>query len=147
MPTPPAPAADQVHEDLRYVRRTLESSGRDSAPASIYLLWAAIGAVGFPLIDLAPERVPLFWAIASPMGLVASLWLGRRHARRAGQLARREGWRHGLHWLALLLAAALTVPLALSGRIAGPALGQVILLLVTVVYFLAGITSPARCSR
>jgi hypothetical protein len=137
MPNPES--ADRMHDDLAFVRRAVETSDRHSTPAAIYLLWAAISAVGFPLLDLAPERTAIYWFVASPLGLVASLWLGRRHAMRVGQVGRREGWRHGLHWLGLVLATGLTVPLIATGRIGGTALGQVILLLVALAYFLAGV--------
>jgi membrane protein implicated in regulation of membrane protease activity len=132
-------AAEKVHDDLRYVRDALQSADRASSPASIYLLWAAIGAVGFPLADFAPRWVPWFWLVASPLGLVTSLWLGHRQSRREGQLDNREAWRHGLHWLGLLLGAGLAVPLVATGRIDGATIGQVILLLVAIVYFLAGV--------
>jgi hypothetical protein len=135
MPT----ATDRVRSDLSYVREAVESSDRHPTPASIYLLWAAIGTVGFPILDLAPRYAPWFWLIASPLGLAVSLWLGRRHARRIGQMGRSEGRRHGLHWLGVVLAAALAMPLAVTGRVDGTALGQVILLLVALTYFLAGV--------
>jgi hypothetical protein len=137
-------AADHVRDDLRYVRRALEGARAGGTPASIYLLWAVIGACGLPLVDFAPRWAGPYWLVASPLGLVASLLLGRAHARRVGQLDRGEGLRHGLHWLALPLAAALAVPLAASGRLSYGALGQVILLLIAVVYFLAGVHLDRR---
>jgi hypothetical protein len=138
------PSADHVQDDLRYVRRALEGAGAGGTPASIYLLWAVIGAIGMPLVDFAPRWAPVYWLVASPIGLVASLLLGRAHARRVGQLDRGEGLRHGLHWLALVLGSALAVPLATSGGISYPVLGQVILLLITLVYFLAGVHLDRR---
>jgi hypothetical protein len=135
MPT----ATDRVRSDLSYVRKAVESSDRHPTPASIYLLWAAIGAVGFPILDLAPRYAPWFWLIASPLGLAVSLWLGRRHARRIGQIGRSEGRRHGLHWLGVVLAAALAMLLAVAGRVDGAVLGQVVLLLIALTYFLAGV--------
>jgi hypothetical protein len=138
------PAADQIHDDLRYVRNAVEAADREPTPASIYLLWAVIAGAGFALLDFAPRWAPAYWLPASLLGLAASLLIGRRHARRSGQRDRGEGWRHGLHWLALPLAAALAILLAAAGRLGGPALGQVILLLVAVVYFLAGVHLDRR---
>jgi hypothetical protein len=133
------PSPEQVHSDLRYVREALESSRSRPTPPSIYLLWALISALGFPLIDLAPGAVGLFWLIAAPSGLVLSLALGRRQGRRLGQVERGEATRHGLHWIGLLLAIGLATPLSLTGRVDGSTFAQLILLLVALAYFLAGV--------
>jgi hypothetical protein len=95
--------------------------------------------VGFPLLDLAPRIAPWFWLTAPAVGLLASLWLGQRHATAVGQLTRHEGLRHGLHWLGLILASALASLLLLDGRVGAAALGQVMLLLVALTYYLSGV--------
>jgi hypothetical protein len=126
-------------DDLRYVRRAV---GRDEAggfPTSIALLWAALSAVGFPLMDFAPRATPWFWGIASPLGFALSMWLGGRAARAAGEVDRREGARWGAHWLGLLVAIALAVLGAVSGRISWEALGAVVLLLLAVAYHAAAV--------
>jgi hypothetical protein len=137
------PTVSQVEDDLRYVRSALEGS-RSPAPASIYALWAVIGGLGMPLGDLAPRWAGVYWMVASPVGLLASVLLGGRHARRLGQVDRDAGRRHGLHWLALVVAIGLAAPLAVTGRLGYDVLGQVILLLLTVAYFLAGVHLDRR---
>lgn len=129
----------RIEQDLGYVREVVSRSERGGTPRAIWYLWAAIGLVGFSLIDLRPEWVPLFWTIAAPAGFFLSVWLGWRHARRIGQDSRREGWAHLLHWGGMTVAIFLLVPLAARGGLSGEALAQAILLVVSLGYFLAGV--------
>lgn len=129
----------RASEDLEYVRRVVSRSEASGAPRAIWYLWAAIGAVGFSLMDFAPERVPLYWAVAAPAGFALSVWLGWRHGRTLGQVSWREGRAHVLHWAALLVGVFLLVPLAAGGALPGATLPQAILLIVAVGYFLAGV--------
>jgi hypothetical protein len=137
-------ASHQVRDDLDYVRRALETARSRRSPASIYALWGAIAAIGFPLVDLAPRWVGWFWAVAAPAGFVASFLLGRRHAIRVGHRDGGDMWRHGLHWLGVVVATALVVPLVATGRISPATFGQLMLLLVAFAYFLAGIHLDRR---
>lgn len=129
----------QVEEDLGYVRDLVDRAGRDDTPRAIWYLWAAIGGVGFALIDFRPQSVGLFWAIAAPLGFLASMWLGWRHARALGQESRREGRTHMLHWGGMGGAIALVVFFAARGHLTGEEIAQAILLVVALGYFLAGV--------
>src|SRR5687767_6468957 len=133
------PGTTNVRDDLGYVRDVVSRSEHSAFPSGIAYLWAAIGLVGFSLIDFAPERVPMFWTIASPAGFILSAWLGWKHSREAGQESRREGHAHMLHWGALMAAIFLLYPLIAQGALQGKAIAQVILLFVTLGYFLAGV--------
>lgn len=128
-----------VTEDLGYVRGVVRGASAGAFPAAIAYLWAAIGLIGFSLIDFAPERVGLFWTVAAPLGFVLSAWLGWRHGRSVGQESRREGIRHMLHWGALLVAIFLLYPLVATGTLRNEAIAQVILLMTALVYFLGGL--------
>jgi len=136
--------ANQLQSDIAYVRETVNRVGPARAPASIPLLWAAITAVGFPLADFAPSRVGLFWMIAGPAGFVASALLGWRDARQRGQLNRAEGARWSAHWASLLLAIFLAVLLLKSGQLTQKGFDALILLLLALVYFLAGVHLESR---
>ena len=133
------PATTDMRDDLGYVRDVVHRSERSAFPGGIAYLWAAIGLVGFSLIDFAPERVPLFWTIASPTGFLLSAWLGWQHAREAGQESAREGRNHMLHWGGLVVAIFLLYPLIAQNALQGKAIAQVILLFVALAYFLAGV--------
>lgn len=136
--------ADQLQTDIAYVRDTVARAERPRAPSSIPLLWAAIVAVGFPLADFAPARVGFFWMIAGPAGFVASCALGWWDARRRGQLSRTEGAKWTAHWGAFMAAIFLAVLLLKSGQVTQKGFGALILLLLSLVYFLAGIHLEAR---
>jgi len=126
-------------EDLEFVRRAVHRDAEGAFPASIALLWAAISAVGFPLMDLAPRAVPWFWAIASPLGFALSVWLGWRAARSAGEVDRREGVRWAVHWLGLLGAIVFAALAVSAGKISWDAFGALVLLLIAVAYFAAAV--------
>jgi len=127
-----------LERDLGYVRGALDRAERPR-PAAIPLLWAGLVLVGFTLLDLGPTLAGPFWVVASPVGFLASVWAGRRAARRSGVRDRASARRSLLHWAGLLAALALLVPLVRSGALAGSAVGQVALLLVAVGYWLDGV--------
>lgn len=128
-----------IRDDLGYVRDVVSRSEHSAFPSGIAYLWAAIGLVGFSLIDFAPERVGMYWTVAGPAGFVLSAWLGWRHARTMGQESAREGRGHMLHWGALLVAIFMLYPLIAQGALQGEAIAQVILVIIALAYFLAGI--------
>lgn len=129
----------RLQEDLGYVRDVVRRSEAVTPPRAIWYLWAAIGAVGFALMDFAPAVIAPYWSIAAPAGFVLSAWLGWRHGRATGQESLREGRSHLLHWGGLLVTVFLLVPLAARGALQGETLGQVILLVIALGYFLAGV--------
>jgi hypothetical protein len=131
--------AHRAEEDLGYVRDLVARSERDDTPRAIWYLWAAIGGIGFALIDFRPDSVGLFWLVAAPLGFLASVWLGWRHARKLGQESRREGRTHMLHWGGMGGAIALLVFFAARGHLTGEEIAQAILLVVALGYFLAGV--------
>lgn len=134
--------SDRAHaagEDLEYVRKALAREARAPFPRPIALLWAAIALVGFPLFDVAPSAVPVYWTFAGPLGFALSLWLGRRAARAAGLEDRAEAARWSRHWLGLLIAIALVVVASIAGKLGWQTTGSTILLLLAAFYFTAGI--------
>lgn len=131
--------ARRAEEDLGYVREVVHRSEHDDTPRAIWYLWGAIGLIGFGLIDFRPQSVAPFWAVAAPLGFLASMWLGWRHARTLGQESRREGRAHFLHWAGMGGAIALLVFFAARGHLAGEEIPQAILLVVALGYFLAGV--------
>jgi hypothetical protein len=128
-----------VKEDLSYVRSALDRAEAGDAPPSIYLLWAVVGGVGLSLMGPRPEWAAFYWPIAGPAGGVISYWLGHRWARRVGQGSRRIARYHALHWIGVLGAIGLAVALGAGGLLGGEALGRVILLILALGWYLAGI--------
>ncbi len=136
--------AEQLQSDLAYVRQTVRSAGPSRSPAAIPLLWAVIIAIGFPLMDFAPRYVGFFWAFAGPGGFLASCALGWWDAKRRGQMSRSEGARWAGHWVALPVAIFLAVALLKTGQVTDKGFGALVLLLLAVVYFLAGVHLEPR---
>lgn len=127
------PLRGLVRHRLSCVNRGPRSRGRETGQ------WAAIGLVGFALIDFAESRVGLYWAVAAPLGTLISAFLGWRHARQQGQVSREEGIRHVLHWTAMMAAIFLSVLMALRGSLTWRGVSQTALLIVALGYFLAGV--------
>lgn len=130
---------EQVEGDLRFVRGALDASTRRGSPATLYFLWAAIGLVGFALLDFREPWVATYWSIAGPSGFVASAYLGWRHARRVGQASSADGTRYLLHWGGVLAAIALAVFLKVRHEIPARDLHAVILLILALGYFTGGV--------
>ena len=130
---------NEAKESLDYVRDVVQRSQGASHPASIYYLWALVCLVGFPLSDLAPRAVGTYWMIAAPVGFVLSAILGWRHALRVGQVSQREGIFTAYHWLATLVVAGMASLLVIQGLVGGETLGMIILLVLTMSYFSAGL--------
>lgn len=128
-----------ISDDLGYVRAVVDRAERADFPRALAYLWAAIGLAGFSLIDFAPERVMLYWTIAAPLGFLLSFLIGWRQGRSAGQESARTGRVHLLHWGALLVAIFLLYPLIATGALRDATIAQVIILMVALGYFLAGV--------
>lgn len=129
----------QLEGDLGYVRGVVRKAGVAQSPAAINILWAVIVLVGFALNDFAQTRAGLYWLIAAPFGFLLSLYLGWRSARQQGQIDKQEGVRHTLHWGGMMVAIFLAVPLGATGALTPKGMGQAILLIVGLAYFLAGV--------
>lgn len=131
----------QVQSDVHFVREVIARSEQQRAPGSIYLLWAALILVGFPMVDFASRYVGLFWMVAGPLGGVISFMLGWRSSIRGGTIRRSLGIRYALHWAGVMGAILL---LALHFAFSGGAVNysrfaQIILLILALAYFLAGV--------
>lgn len=131
--------AKHIENELSYVRELVSKSDRGPAPTAIYLLWAVICLVGFPLVDFAPRYVGWFWMFAGPIGTLLSMVLGWRHSARMGQVRRELGVRHGFHWVGMLVAIFLVVPLGALGTITWNAVHHVMLLIIALSYYFAGV--------
>lgn len=130
---------DKVGEDLSYVRAVLDDAAPAGSPAAIYYLWAAIAFAGHAIIDFRPEAAGPYWLVAGPLGGLASGLIGWWDGRRTGQRSSREGWRHGLHWTGMMMAVLLLVPLSMAEEIPMTAFPKLILLIVALGYYTAGL--------
>jgi hypothetical protein len=129
----------RLEADLHFVRGALAASDRAPLPAGLYYFWAGAVLVGFTLVDLRPQLVGPFWTVVAPLGFLISAVLGARHARTRGQMSSAEGRRHLLHWGGMMAAIALAVASPTLGVFPWESLNAVILLIVALGYFTAGV--------
>ena len=129
----------KIESDIGYVKNLVTKSDNSASPASIYFLWAAILMVGFSLIDFAPRWVGLFWMIAGPAGGMLSGFLGYRAGANKGQMDREVGIKHTLHWSGMMVIVFLAILLGLKGLVHGVVNSQVILLVVALGWWTAGV--------
>lgn len=132
----------QVGEDLRFVRQAVARRQHPRPLASIYYVWAVYVLVGYTLIDFAPTTAAnAFFAAAGIAGGLLSWYLARRWAMRMGECDLTVARRSAMHWAGgIILAIAAAFGLAtVIPALRGPAVGQVVVVLIGMVYFLAGV--------
>jgi hypothetical protein len=134
----------QIRDDISYVRSVVRRADREHNPASLYFLWAVLSFFGYAIIDYRPEATGLYWAIAGPAGGVASAFLATRAARKIGQMSDSDGWKDALHWGAMMFAALLLIPLVMTHRLAPDDIPRVILLILALTYWSAGLQRDRR---
>ena len=134
----------QLHDDLRFVRHAVDRRDAPySTPGGILLIWAAYVLVGYTLLDFNPLYAGWWFMLAGVLGGVGSAAIGRRNAARIGQVDRDEARRHLMHWGSILIGVIAIMALfaarhtEITGR--GEIIGQVIAIVVGVIYFLAGV--------
>jgi hypothetical protein len=134
--------ARQIQDDLSFVREAVSRRERaPRSPASIAYLWAAYVLVGYTLIDVAPKWAGWFLMIGGFAGGILSGLLGKRASRQLGEYDRAQGRREMLHWGAgILLAVVSAFALAaVIPELRGAYGAQVLVVMIGVVYFLAGV--------
>jgi hypothetical protein len=131
----------QMEKDLRYVRQAVDRRGRAvRGPFAVYYMWAVYVLIGYTLIDVAPRASGWFFLIGGLLGGIGSMILGRRHSRQTGEYDRDFARRAMLHWLGIVLAIASALALAVVvPELRGPHVGQLIVVMIGLVYFLAGV--------
>src|SRR5215217_6821706 len=132
----------QMHEDLKFVREAVTRHEKPARkPVLIYYVWAAYVVVGYAMLDFTPGLAGWFFLAGGVLGGVLSAALARRAAHQAGEYDRGEMRRTALHWaggIVLAVAAAMALA-AVIAPLRGSAGGQLIVVMIGLVYFLAGV--------
>lgn len=140
--------AEQVAGDLQFVRQAVERRERAGAgsrtPLAIPVLWGFIVLAGCVWIDLSPRNCWIYWMIAPPIGFALSRLIGGRAAFALGEYDADEGKRMGLHWSSIFIGSVPVVLLALAGKLNGQAMGQLLILISGIVYYLGGVHFDRR---
>jgi len=132
---------NQLAEDLRFVRGAVQGQRQRRYPPAVACIWAAYTLIGYPLLDLGWHRAAtLFFLIGGVIGCIATAAIQRRSRVSSGFIDSEDGRRQMLHWFggfALIVAGGIAAELAIPA-LRGQAGGQVIVMMVGLMYFLAG---------
>ena len=131
--------AEQLKQDIHFVKQAVQRSACRQMPLGIAFVWAAYVLIGYTGLDLRPRWAGIFLMAAAPVAYLISMQLGLRSALNAGVSDRAEGMRHGLHWGSLFLAIASLAAMMFETRLPMDSFGQIIVIMVGLVYFLAGV--------
>ncbi len=134
--------ASQLQDDLHFVRETVvRREASRHRPNAVYWVWAAYVLIGYTLIDFAPAVSGWFFMIGGVAGGILSAWAGRRYAQVLGEIDRRRrrtiGWHFGggiVLSVVFSFALAAVIPEIRNNRA-----GQVLVVMIGLVYFLAGL--------
>lgn len=129
---------EQVSADLDYVRNVVRRAEDRAGFPVVYFLWALLTFPGMAIIDVAPEKAGAYWAVAGPLGGLASWLLAARAARRSGFGHRGEGTLNAWQWTGLAGTILLLVPLIAGGELRGVTISRVILLFIAFAYLTSG---------
>jgi hypothetical protein len=129
---------NELREDLDFVAGAVRR-GRNRAVPGILALWAVLIPVGYSLADFAPEYDGLYWLVAGIGGGIASAFIGRAAAQRAGVRDAEHSKRIALHWLTVFAAFLLFGFSVGTGHMDGASTAPIWLLIAAIAYTMAGI--------
>jgi hypothetical protein len=133
---------DQMRQDLSFVRQALGRRSRQNyGRGQIYLVWAVYSLVGFALMDVNPNYSSYFFLPGFVVAALLSRMVGKRAARATGEFDRDLVRRTMLHfwggiWLAMLACVGMQILVPALRGVHG---GQLCVVLLGLVYFLAGV--------
>ena len=135
-----------VAANLQFVKNAVERKERDAnrTPMWIPVLWGTVALAGCVVNDFNPRHSWLYWGLVPVLAFLASWLIGGRAALASGEYDGATGIRVGLHWSSIFYGAIPVVCLAFAGKINGQEVGQLLILVSGIVYFLAGVHFDRR---
>jgi hypothetical protein len=132
----------KFQEDLRFVRDAVNRRSPGLAGyANIYYMWAAYVLIGYILIDINPVYANWFFLIGGVGAMFVGHFFRARDTRAGGEIDRVRNRQAALHWaggvggsILVVVALACVIP-----ALHGPASGQLVVVLIGMVYFLWGV--------
>jgi hypothetical protein len=131
-------------DDLRFVRGAVETHRQRRYSPLVAIIWAAYTLIGYTLIDLAPAASGIFFLVGGVGGGVATAAIYRRADLRNGMIDRAQGRQQFLAWFgAFCLIVAASVALqVIYPSLRGTPGGQIIVVMVGLMYYLTGAYGP-----
>ena len=140
-----AQETNQIHEDLTFVRGAVERMDRGQYHSVVIaVLWALHIAVGSAINDFWPQLSMIYWPASTITCFIASLVIGRRQAREAGEVNPREMRKHAIHWGSLFVFCASGLSIAIHQGLDGHGIGQILALCGGAGVFLGGLHLDRR---
>jgi len=68
--------ADQLREDLQYVRGAVQRDNRGKMPRGVAVIWAAFLLLGFTGLDVRPAWAAIFLLLGAPVAYLLSARVG-----------------------------------------------------------------------
>lgn len=125
--------------NLAYVSDAMRKRSFDRAAYQISLIWAIVNLVGLSLYDVHVYAGGIFWLIALPAFGIGSGWWFEKQQRDQGEIDRAMGRKHAWHWTAIPIFLLLSNAMFLTNGFSAVMAGQVVLLVVGLVYYLGGV--------
>lgn len=133
-----------VHSDLAYVADALRRRETDVSPWPIQVAWAIYTAVGFTFVDFLPLYCSWWFFGAGIANMVFCVVVGKRYAREMGDDDSLRRRRVGTHWSACFLGIIPLVFIVNMKHVDPPVISQLVILVIGIVYFLAGVHFDRR---
>lgn len=138
--------ANQAASDLEFVRQVVERRGdrRNLSPRWLGIMWGTIILIGCTWNDVHPQTCWMFWAVTPTVAWVLSGVLLGKDAFMMGEYDATTGRKMGMHWSTCFFAAVPVVLMAFAGKISGYQMGQLLILISGIVYYLGGVHFDRR---
>jgi hypothetical protein len=138
----PNQLAQQMQQDLNFVRTAVEAKQRPSRSTGPLPVWAAYTLICIPAYDYLPRHYAVGLNLAGwILAAAISFWLGQREVQRTGQFDRSAIARSALHWYGGILLMFVAIFGLANGHtgLTETGAGQVSVVLVGFLYFTAGV--------
>lgn len=132
-------STSNVHDDLAYVQRALSKHSFGQSEYRITLVWAFVNLIGFSLYDVHMLAGGVFWMIALPVFGIGTGWWFERQKHDEGEIDKTQGVLHAWHWTTIPIFLFFANTLFLSQGFSMPLAGQIVLLIVGLVYYMGGV--------
>jgi hypothetical protein len=131
----------QIQQDLRFVRDAVARRSQRRTPVAIFWIVAVYVLIGYAMLDVAPQWAGWILGIGGVALWGVNSLVARHQMRTAGEYDRKASLRATLHWgggitLAIVGCVALA---AVVPSLRGPVFGQMVVIMIGLVYFLGGI--------
>lgn len=103
----------EVLDDVRLIKEMVLRVQEEilGGGAKYLIMWGLLSLIGFSLAPLMKEWTGLFWMIAGPVGIIASIFMGRAESQKFGEVGSWIGKRLTLFWISLVLAGIILTTL------------------------------------